>query len=65
MSDYHDPLPPEVREAIRKFLHDHEPGDRIAMSTAIVAILQAYPDLNLRDEDVADAIAGDRTGAYA
>jgi hypothetical protein len=29
MSDYHDPLPPEVREAIRRFLHDHEPGQGI------------------------------------
>lgn len=57
-----DSLPPEVHDAIRSFLQGHESGVRIEMTTAIAAIRGAYPDLILRDEDLADAIAGQAEG---
>ncbi len=53
-------FPPEVRAAIHEFLDDtHGADGPFALSEAIEAVRRVFPDLDMPDDDLADAITSE------
>ncbi|MEP9373305.1 hypothetical protein [Mesorhizobium sp. KR1-2] len=53
-------VPPEVRAAISAFLNDSQEDEGpFAVSKAIEAVRRVFPELELSDRDLADAISSE------
>lgn len=57
-------ISPEVRAAISNFLNDVQDDPRpFAISDALRAVRRVFPDLNVSDADLADAVASEASTA--
>ena len=58
------PIPPDVRAAISAFLNEcQKEAQAFAVSEALGAIRRTFPDLDISDSDLMDAITSEATTA--